>query len=456
LNTLPAPNNRVLLVDDQQQIHEDYGKILALGDLAPEGYDALAADFFGDDAPDKASGGTAAGHPEFDLTSAHQGLQAVELVRAACAEGSPFAMAFVDVRMPPGIDGIETIERVREIDNEIQIVIATAYADYAWEDIQNRFGVNDFLLFLRKPFDAVEVNQLASNQVRKWHLARQARLKMEELEAQVVVRTRELSAAMAELTAAQGQIVQSEKMAALGKLVAGLAHELNTPLGTLASSTDVVVRSRKILNELCGGGGDLAEIRTDARFQRAMRAMEQSLETTASAAGRIDELVSGLRAFSLLDQAEFQHTDVNAGLEATLTVLNHEIPAEVKVVRDFGDVPRVLGYPAQLNQLFLGLLRRAVAEIDPPGTITVTTESVDDQVRISIRDDGRGCDEAELKRIFDPGFKADAQRVRMDWGLVTCSRIVEMHQGSIAAKSAPGQGSTFTLVIPVNSGPPQC
>jgi len=137
--------------------------------------------------------------------------------------------------------------------------------------------------------------------------------------------------AEADLIAAQGQIIQSEKMAVLGELVAGLAHELNSPLGTLASSADVVDRSRKIIQEKCAAGTDLEEVRTDPRFQRAILALGNGIHGMGAASDRINELVTGLKAFSQLDKADFQQTDLNEGLRNTLNLVDREFPEGVEL-----------------------------------------------------------------------------------------------------------------------------
>ena len=263
-----------------------------------------------------------------------------------------------------------------------------------------------------------------------------------DMQTALIEDIRQREAAEADLIAAQGQIIQSEKMAALGKLVAGLAHELNTPVGVVTSAADVMNRSRDIL-ERTHGADD-----TDQRAERALRAMNGSADNLAAAAGRIRELVDGLKAFSQLDQAEFQQTDLNAGLRATLTVVGHDIPSSIDVSLDLGKIPHVLGYPAQLNQLFLQLIRRAVRDIDPPGRVTITTQADDTAVTVAISDTGHGYDRATLHRLFEPGFRDAIDRTRMDWGLVTAARIAQRHGGELTAQSEPGTGSTFTLRIP--------
>ncbi len=255
--------------------------------------------------------------------------------------------------------------------------------------------------------------------------------------------------AEADLIAAQGQIIQSEKMAVLGELVAGLAHELNTPLGTLASSVDVVERSRGIILEKCSTGSDLGEVISDPRYQKAMQALEKGVAGMDTALIRIGELVSGLKTFSQLDKAEFQQTDLNEGLRNTVKLMDRSLPQGVELHLELGEMESLLGYPAQLNQMFLSLIMHAVRDVTPPGTVTVRTEQIADQIQITVRDTGCGYEPDALQALFKPGFKSDSSRVRMDWEMITCNSIVDRHGGSMAAESEPGAGTTYVINLPV-------
>lgn len=260
--------------------------------------------------------------------------------------------------------------------------------------------------------------------------------------------------AEANLIAAQGQIIQSEKMAALGKMVAGLAHEMNSPLGTLVSAADTLDRGRRLVDEKCASASDLAELREDPRFRKALRALEQGVGNLTAAAERVDELVSGLRAFSLLDQAEYQQTDVNAGVEATLTVVRHEVPEGLEIVTDLGELPPILGFPAQLNQMLLTVVRHVLGEVGGPGRIEVATAVVDDDVRITVRHEGGNRDATELRGLFDPGFRSDTDRIRMDWGLVACASVARRHGGTIEALLERDGGTVYRIELPVREPGP--
>jgi CheY-like chemotaxis protein len=184
-------NRRILVIDDNLAIHEDFRKILATTAASDE-LDQAGASLF-DEAP-------VAVHDEsFELRFADQGEAGFHLAEQAVAAGTPYAMAFVDMRMPPGWDGLQTIEQIGKADPDIQVVICTAFSDHPWHEIAARLGKTDRLLILRKPFDAVEVEQLAVSLTCKWELAQRARLQIDYLNGLVDLRYKELQGANARL-----------------------------------------------------------------------------------------------------------------------------------------------------------------------------------------------------------------------------------------------------------------
>jgi predicted signal transduction protein with EAL and GGDEF domain len=180
-------NRRILIVDDNPAIHEDFTKILGRTAGAREALNALDAELFGTPAEKPDEG--------FELDSAYQGEEAIDKVRRACAEDRAYAVLFVDVRMPPGLDGIETTARLLREDPDVGIVICSAYSDHSWEEMTAAFGKTDRVLILKKPFDTVEVRQLAHALQRRWELARLAAIKVHEMTALIDAQTAELRAA---------------------------------------------------------------------------------------------------------------------------------------------------------------------------------------------------------------------------------------------------------------------
>lgn len=193
-------NRRILLVDDHRPIHDDFRSILSSQELASERLNELESTFFGDAVLPSLL------LPKYEMSSAFQGQEALTRVERAVNEQTPYALGFMDVRMPPGWDGIETIQRIWDVDPEMQFVICTAYADYTWEELFKRFGNTDRVVFLRKPFDQTEVRQLACTLTAKWAYSRLAKARREELEKMVEDRTSELSKTITELKEAMQNV----------------------------------------------------------------------------------------------------------------------------------------------------------------------------------------------------------------------------------------------------------
>jgi CheY-like chemotaxis protein len=197
-------NRRILIVDDNAAIHEDFQKILPSQPEEVDSFDDLERGLFGDMMGSEFSRGPDPAY--YDLTHAYQGEEAFKMVEQAEEEGRPFALVFMDVRMPPGWDGIETIKRIWERWNHLEMVICTAYSDYSWEKILQKVGTTDQLMFLRKPFDVISVKQMALALVKKWNLGRKARQYVSDLEKAVADRTRELKHKVAEHEKAMEEI----------------------------------------------------------------------------------------------------------------------------------------------------------------------------------------------------------------------------------------------------------
>src|SRR3954451_8362434 len=187
MQTPNESSRRILVIDDNDAIHGDFKKIL-LTDATPSKISAAKAALFGE-----ASAAAKPIHASFELDSALQGQEGLLKLEASLRESKPYSVAFVDMRMPPGWDGVQTIQKLWEVYPDLQVVICTAYSDYSWDEIIGKLGLTDRLLILKKPFDPAEVTQLATALSEKWSLRRAARLKMCDLEQMVERRTQELS-----------------------------------------------------------------------------------------------------------------------------------------------------------------------------------------------------------------------------------------------------------------------
>ena len=210
-------NRRVLIIDDNPAIHEDFRKILGGGSLDDSAVDAAAEAMFGESPTPVAS-------IRFEIDSAMQGRQGLERVKEAINEGRPYAMAFVDGRMPPGWDGVETITRIWEVYPDLQVVMCTAYSDYSWDDLIAKIGQSDRLVILKKPFDTVEALQLANTLTAKWALSQEVKSRIDRLE-------HSLSENSATLSKSREQF----RLASVN-----LAHEINTSAKRIEESTRVL------------------------------------------------------------------------------------------------------------------------------------------------------------------------------------------------------------------------
>jgi CheY-like chemotaxis protein len=193
MNALPVqPGNRILIIDDNASIHEDFRKILGPDQDHNAGLDLVKARMLGEDT-------IVSPHSNFVIDSAFQGQEGLAMARRAAEEDNPYALAFVDVRMPPGWDGVETIGQLWKCCPELQIVVCSAYSDYSWEEMIHQLGHSPNLVVLRKPFDNTEVLQLAHALTEKWRLNRKVQSQLDNLETLVRQRTAELEAANAKL-----------------------------------------------------------------------------------------------------------------------------------------------------------------------------------------------------------------------------------------------------------------
>jgi signal transduction histidine kinase len=278
-------------------------------------------------------------------------------------------------------------------------------------------------------------------------------LKLREANEELGDKNRDLEEAMRQLRTAQEQLIMREKMASLGNLVAGVAHEINNPIGAVKSAADTSSRSIQLVCSELDGAVDLNEIRGNKRFQTALQILKNNNDLTLTASGRIAEIVKSLKSFARLDEAEFQDADVHEGLESTLSLLHHELKNRIEVRKNYGDIPKIPCYPNQLNQVFMNVLSNAGQAIIDRGVITITTKRHGDNAVITISDDGCGIDTDTLDRIFDPGFTTKGVGVGTGLGLSITYNIIKRHNGDIAVESEPGRGTTVTITLPTTGMP---
>ena len=286
------------------------------------------------------------------------------------------------------------------------------------------------------------------------------------LEDKVRVRTEQLRAANEELQAAyrdlqltQVQLIQREKMASVGQLVAGVAHELNNPIGFVYSNVgtldDFVKRLRAILDVYRAVPlADAEQARVDEHWKQlkldyALKYIDSMIEGIREGAERARKIVRDLRVFARTGADVWQAVDLHEELESSLTLVNHLLKERVTVHRAFGPLPSVECVRSQIDQVFLNLLANAAHAITGPGVITIETRVEDGCAVVAVGDTGAGIKPDVIGRIFDPFFTTKPVGEGTGLGLSISYEIVKKHGGDIRAESPPGGGATFTVRLPL-------
>ncbi len=250
------------------------------------------------------------------------------------------------------------------------------------------------------------------------------------------------------LVESQAQVVQAEKMASIGSLTAGIAHEMNTPIGVINSNTDISGRCIANIVKMLQNCKTIDELANDKQFQNSLEVLQNSNRVTLNSCDRIIQLVNSLKSFTRLDEAAFQKADVHEGIDSALTLIQHEFEDRIDIVKEYGNIPKVSCYPGELNQVFMNLLKNAVEAIEGAGKITIRSFATNGTVHVQMEDTGVGLAPEQIQRIFDPGIKRKGSRVRAGWGLFASYKIVEKHNGEIKIESEPGRGTTVTVALP--------
>lgn len=456
-------NRRILLIDDTPSIHQDFRKILLPDTSSESDLDAVEAALFGGQVKVRAA--------SFELDSAYQGQEGLTKVCESIKANRPYALAFVDMRMPQGWDGVETIERLWEADPLLQIVVCTAYSDYSWEEVLERLDGRDRLLILKKPFDNIEVCQLANTLTAKWDMTRQVALQMSELEEEVQERTVEIrrtSAALqvevVERQQLESQLLQAEKLASIGQLAAGVAHEINNPIGFVSSNFGVLEGNFAKLLEVLLAYEEVEQSMGSADVTAKLKSLRERVELdylkedipllmreSQEGLTRVRQIVQDLRDFSRVDSSqELQWVNLQQGIDSTLNIVASELKYKADVIKEYGELPDIECFPSQVNQVVMNLLVNAAQAIGPDrGKIIIQTGVDGDSVWIAVTDTGSGIAPEILPRIFDPFFTTKPVGKGTGLGLSLSYGIVQKHCGNISVQSEVGVGTTFRIDLPI-------
>jgi two-component system NtrC family sensor kinase len=424
--TTPS-NRRILLIDDNESIHQDFRKILNPSAPGKASLASAAAELFGNTADLSID-------VPFEIDSAFQGQEGLDLVLRACADRRPYAMAFVDLRMPPGWDGIETISRIWAEDPHLQVVICTAYSDYSLGQIAGKLGRTDKMLILKKPFDSIEVRQLADALTEKWRLAREARAKLEDLEERVAERTRELRER-------QSELVEARKLELVGKLAGRIAHDFNSLLTAIIGHADLI-----------------QEVSLDDSL--AYRSAVEIGNSAATAA----TLTHQLLAYSRNQMLKIQRTDVNETVRTMIPGIRELMGDAVKItVSPDARDSWAMADGGHLEQVLSSLARNARDAMADGGSFTLKTADVTvgpadadeesgnrpgDYVMISVSDNGAGITDEVKPHLFEPYFTTKGPGQGKGLALATSYGVIKQMGGYISVESEPGKGATFNVFLP--------
>ncbi len=374
----------------------------------------------------------------FEVDSALQGEEGLEMVSRSIQEGRPYAMAFVDVRMPPGWDGIETIGHLWKVDPDLLVVICTAYSDYDWRDMAQQLGSMHRWQILKKPFDNVEVRQLAASLTEKWDLSKRANLKLDELQQMVEERTRDIQRV-------QQQLYAARKEQAVGTLAGGVAHEFNNLLQGIRGYTTFAMKGLKI---------------EDTRYQ--------DLSQVILASDRAAHLTQQLLEFTRRKPIQQATLNLNDIITDLVNLLEAVLGAEIQVRTELSDVNDIYADASVLHDVLLNLCTNARDAMPRGGQLTISTEQVSipagdhrlsaemvsgEYALLRVSDTGCGiCADAKA-RIFEPFFTTKEVGKGSGLGLSMAYGVVQQLGGMIEVDSESGQGSTFTIYMPIFAGP---
>jgi signal transduction histidine kinase len=432
----------------------------------------------------------------WEILVAVDGESAIEQARYAHPD-----VIVLDVMMP-GIDGFEACRRLKadpELSN-IPIIFMTALSDTADKVKGLSLGAVDYIT---KPFQQEEVlarvnahlqiRQLTKQlqqeiaermaaEVALQHANQELERRVEERTAKLVrsevqlrVRTQQLENSLENLQRTQAQLVQAEKISSLGQLVAGVAHEVNNPLGFISGNLshvkdyiDDLFRVLKLYqDELPNPSEEIAEELEAADLDFLMEDLPKMLNSMQIGVDRIQGIMSSLRTFTRVDQGDKQLMDIHGGLDSTLMILQHRLKAnpdrpEIQVIKDYAELPPILGYGGQLNQVFMNLIANAIDALDEwsqgktfseleehPSIICVKTEAIADRIYIRIYDNGKGMKAETQDRIFESFYTTKPAGKGTGLGLSISQQIVqEKHNGDLKCISSLGSGTEFIIALP--------
>lgn len=401
-----------------------------------------------------------------DSTTVRKAVSKLLISNYDCYEAQNFSEAFehlkkrqielviTDVIMP-GLSGVELLCKIVESYPQTAVIVLSGVdrPQRALEAV--RLGAFDYLI---KPCDDDVLLSTVSRALERRNLIVNANKYKAALEA----RNEELVRGKAQLERLQAQIVQNEKMASIGQLAAGIAHEINNPVAFVSGNLDFLGDSIRSLLKLVdayewadseSAGTAAVELKKRIGFGQMVADLNEAIADCQVGVERVRDIVQNLRTFSRLDEAEFKKTDLHEGLDSTIRLLSRYFSGgKIALKREYGEIPQIDSFPAQLNQVWMNLLVNAAQSIGArSGEVGIKTTNEAGTVVVSITDTGVGIGRNDLNRIFDPFFTTKPVGEGSGLGLSIAFGIVEHHGGRIEVESQIGHGSTFNVFLPLVS-----
>jgi signal transduction histidine kinase len=385
--------------------------------------------------------------------------ESYECVTAASADEAlailatdTYALVISDMMMP-GRNGVELLREIRSRFSDTAVIMVSGVDRPQRVRDALRVGAFDYLI---KPCELDVLTLSVEHALERRSLQRTARTYKAHLENQNI----ELASKKAELERLQAQLVHTEKMASLGQLAAGIAHELNNPAGFIYGNMDILGGYLSHLQNLLGAYDKVTltaddtrtvnSLKTKIKYDKLIGDLDSIMTDCREGSERICDVVKNLRLFSRLDEAEIKEIDIHSGIDSTVRLLSRYFSSgRLSVCRNYSDLPLINCYAGQLNQVWMNLLVNAAQAVSDRGEVSISTRLDDDSVIVAISDNGSGIPEDQLSRIFDPFFTTKPVGEGTGLGLSISYGIIERHRGTINVESQVGAGTTFTVRIPI-------
>ncbi len=369
---------------------------------------------------------------DFEVLEAAGGLEGLQILKL-----HPDIVVIISDHKMPAMSGTEFLTQSQAIVPDAVRIMLTAHSDM--NVMMDSINEGQIYKFILKPFD-MEILRITLKRAVEHYYHKKA-----------------FEKAYRELLATQEQLVRSEKMSMLGKLMSGVAHELSQPVSSINHASTLAqfqwVELRKIFDGMRFAAGSNKEIGTGAdsgQLPKMIAEFDSVIGTIKSASDLAIEIIQDLRGFSRLDDAEWVPVHLQDQIERAIHLVQTKYKHQVQFHRDFGDVPPILGLSGPLTQVMVNLIHNSAQSIESDGHIWITTRSANGHVIISVKDNGRGIPPENIGRIFEIGFTTKPEQDGAGLGLAISHNIVEKHGGMIEVSSTPGEGSEFVVTLPVH------